>query len=499
MNSWSVDLGPALTSLRPADALWQEWLSEKVTTQFKGLLQAEPAPGKPWPSGLEVILWGEVEREVSDPRDRVLIQDNIRALSQGHARAVITGQQPGFAGGPLYTLFKIASTIELAATLCAHGQAAVPVFWMGDDDDDAAEALSSRAYLPISGEMVSPLFKPEKSAGRNAMVGTWKTAELEGAWRSTATDVETTFAESFRRYLREAFPGSGLVIVRGNESALHAGAASFYQMVLPQLNSLRELARQGRALAVRKFDVAPLAENSLQRPLYEVQNEHRRPLATDPEAVDPGQVRPGVMLRALVQDWFFDPAAVVVGPGELSYLTQLMPLYQALNIPRSPLLPRLFGGILPADMKLSEYGEAAAPAALNARKAEELANQAAEPSRGALTQILQEMGHNHEKAESLSEARSRRWIKGVRSMLQDESQRLKATQRDSYPAWIFPGGGRQERTLAWAPLLAAWGRPFLEAVITAARQHWTIGAHADWQEFLIRVPSTPPSQTEGTL
>jgi len=55
---------------------------------------------------------------------------------------VVTGQQPGYLGGPLLTLFKIATAIELAARRSAAGQPTVPVFWSGDDDDDLAEALA---------------------------------------------------------------------------------------------------------------------------------------------------------------------------------------------------------------------------------------------------------------------------------------------------------------------------------------------------------------------
>ena len=49
-----------------------------------------------------------------------------------------------------------------------------------------------------------------------------------------------------------------------------------------------------------------------------------------PEA---SELRPGVVARSLVQDWLFRPAGVVAGPGEVAYLKQLRPVYEAFALP----------------------------------------------------------------------------------------------------------------------------------------------------------------------
>ena len=63
---------------------------------------------------------------------------NVERLRQG-ARAVVTGQQVGLFGGPLYTLFKAATAIQRAAQATAQGHPAVPIFWMATEDHDFAE------------------------------------------------------------------------------------------------------------------------------------------------------------------------------------------------------------------------------------------------------------------------------------------------------------------------------------------------------------------------
>ena len=72
---------------------------------------------------------------------------NIERLSSTETACVITGQQLTFLGGPLYTFFKIITTIVLARKLTISlGRHVVPVFWLADEDHDFEEI--SRIYYP---------------------------------------------------------------------------------------------------------------------------------------------------------------------------------------------------------------------------------------------------------------------------------------------------------------------------------------------------------------
>lgn len=59
---------------------------------------------------------------------------NARRLADPATPVVTVGQQPGLLTGPLYTIYKALTAITLARQL-----GAVPVFWVGADDDDRAE------------------------------------------------------------------------------------------------------------------------------------------------------------------------------------------------------------------------------------------------------------------------------------------------------------------------------------------------------------------------
>jgi len=63
---------------------------------------------------------------------------SIERLRKG-AVAVVSGQQVGLFGGPLYSVLKAVSAVQLAAELAAQGIDAVPVFWLATEDHDLAE------------------------------------------------------------------------------------------------------------------------------------------------------------------------------------------------------------------------------------------------------------------------------------------------------------------------------------------------------------------------
>ncbi|HEY8205072.1 MAG TPA: bacillithiol biosynthesis BshC, partial [Pyrinomonadaceae bacterium] len=73
--------------------------------------------------------WGASEQTLS----------HIQTLRQSDCIAVVSGQQAGLFGGPLYTIYKALSAVKLADCLSQRGVKAVPVFWIATEDHDFAE------------------------------------------------------------------------------------------------------------------------------------------------------------------------------------------------------------------------------------------------------------------------------------------------------------------------------------------------------------------------
>ena len=70
-----------------------------------------------------------------------------RSIARGDVQVIITGQQPGLFGGPLYTVHKAATAVRLAQEINASsdGPTVVPLFWNHTDDHDLDEV--NRAFF----------------------------------------------------------------------------------------------------------------------------------------------------------------------------------------------------------------------------------------------------------------------------------------------------------------------------------------------------------------
>jgi uncharacterized protein YllA (UPF0747 family) len=85
-----------------------------------------------------------------------------RALADPQAVAIVTGQQAGLFGGPLYVLLKAVATLELARRLeQRRGRPVVPVFWVASDDHDFAE-IRSTTVLDGSGTIRTLRYDPQR-------------------------------------------------------------------------------------------------------------------------------------------------------------------------------------------------------------------------------------------------------------------------------------------------------------------------------------------------
>ena len=80
--------------------------------------------------------------------------ENIARL-RGGASAVVTGQQVGLFGGPLFSLFKALTTVKLANEASSAGCDSVPVFWLATEDHDFNEvAQIALPAVPVGFEHV---------------------------------------------------------------------------------------------------------------------------------------------------------------------------------------------------------------------------------------------------------------------------------------------------------------------------------------------------------
>ncbi len=514
-----------LSDAVPGSKLFRDWLTGNLKADFLApdhrdagrelelALQVKPSNDpSPLFHSVWVKGWAEsLEADFPSEEDRDVFHSQLAMLQAGEADVVVTGQQPGYFGGPLYTFYKIATAVALAWKRTAAGRPTIPVFWSGDDDDDLAEALDPVVWDPASGG-IHRSSKPGANE-RSGMVGRlasdpWSNetalwleqvsaegrvatdslaADLAAIWRDGVAD-NLTWSRLARRSVLRVFAGSGLMVVSGDDPGLHEAAGPLYEKILKNFPSLAELAAQrGRDLAASGWH-AQINARSLARPLFTVDGDTRAAWVPGSTAPEPALLRPGVMLRSPVQDWLLRPAAVVAGPGELAYLRQLDPLYDELGIFRPPLVPRLFAWLLPRGFDPKRLRDFRDHNISDPDLADRLAGEAEEKAGRVLTDILtRELGVENERAATLAKGRTRRWRKGVAAMLADEISRSRREQQPAGPAWVFPDGMRQERRLAYLCAAALWGGDLVAASLDAAALHLESGAGNLWREFALEV------------
>jgi bacillithiol biosynthesis cysteine-adding enzyme BshC len=316
---------------------------------------------------------------------------NIDKLRTG-ARAVVTGQQVGLFGGPLYTLLKAATAIKLAQEASENtGVPHVPVFWLATEDHDFAEI--DHVAVPNPPAEPAPLttirLDSHASSGTGAPVGSLRLGlgvlpalnKLEHALGSSPeTELlrrsyapEATFAGAFAQWLAATFREQGLIVFDAASRAAHSMGANVLRHAIQHADQLEQLLlSRGRELADGGCHQQVLVKpgSSLLFLLTgEAENEpHARvPLKRFPDGRwtaghatfsteellaiadrEPERLSPNALLRPVLQDAILPTAAYIGGPAEIAYFAQTSVLHQAILGRQTPVLPRLSATILTA-------------------------------------------------------------------------------------------------------------------------------------------------------
>ena len=293
-----------------------------------------------------------------------------RRLADPATRAVVTGQQPGLLGGPLYTLSKAVAAVLWAERLEEAGTPAVPLFWVATEDHDFRE-VSRTVFLTAGGPRAFTLGEdPEpllpvgmRSLGEevNNVLGDLRDAmpgERFADWVKTLGRwyrPEARFGEAFCRLLVHLLGPRCPLLVDAMLPAVKAAERPWLQQLVDKRHEVDQaLAGIVDRIESRGYEpqVKPQPGSS---PLFLLHSRARRRIewmAEDRMVLrgchdvdepvswlettieeNPGVVSPGVQARPLIQDAILGTSLQVLGPGELSYMPQVAPLYELLGVP----------------------------------------------------------------------------------------------------------------------------------------------------------------------
>jgi bacillithiol biosynthesis cysteine-adding enzyme BshC len=281
---------------------------------------------------------------------------NINRLTEPGTLCVIGGQQVGFLGGPLFTVYKILTVLRAASWLAERLQArVVPVFWLASEDHDFTEINRTR-FLDESGNLRTISFDWD---GRGRPIEQLPiTAEVRTATndalalfpndRAAARDLflpepSDDYALWHARVWSRLFADSGLVLVEPR--TVRAMAAPFFAKALASAEGITaRLIESAGELRSRGYAVPIDPERA--GGLFWFSQDGRRIRIDDPSThvaragESPENYSPDALLRPLLADSIFPTIASVLGPSEISYQAVLRPLYRLFEIPQPVLLPR---------------------------------------------------------------------------------------------------------------------------------------------------------------
>lgn len=357
------------------------WIRPLVAAQAHDYASVAPLfAGNP----ADPAAWRDIAARLRQtPRDRAqvarVLDDQLAArqapdaarraaarLADPDAVAVVTGQQAGLFGGPLYTLLKAVTAIQLARRLeQTHGVPAIPVFWVDAEDHDFAE-IRTATLLDRDFNVTDVTLADVPGAGRLPVAALRLDAGIEdvlaAAERTLApTEFTPGVLESLRRryapgtpivrafagWLDDLLGGEGLVVFESADPGAKPLAAPVFARELASPCLTADLARAAGA-AMAKLGHAPQIDPGADVVcLFYVDEGGRQPIrwrdgqfvvgdrpwaAADlakEAAAYPERFSPNVLLRPLVQDTLFPTACYVGGPSELAYQAQLGDAYRA--------------------------------------------------------------------------------------------------------------------------------------------------------------------------
>jgi bacillithiol synthase len=320
----------------------------------------EPAPAsRPLPTPVVSALY-DLQRTKAG-------RTGVERLAAG-APAVVTGQQLGFATGPLLTLAKAWSAVSWARHLSTHlGSFVVPVFWLQTEDHDLDEVRwvgardpagrPIRITVPGDGRIrcsVGARLLPEGAADAvDRLLGPGPEPEAADRVRRACAPGRA-WVDAFADLIQAAVPE--LVLLDPRAPAVQAAVRPVYAAALERHRHWTEVLKaRARSVEGAGFRVqVPVRPETLcffhpdgpEGPRYRLRPEGADTFraAGDPGATRwslpvlqdrldrPGAFSTSALLRTLTQDTLLRVAAVVVGPSELAYWAQVEPLHTDLGL-----------------------------------------------------------------------------------------------------------------------------------------------------------------------
>lgn len=251
---------------------------------------------------------------------------------------VVTGQQIGLLGGPLYTTYKVLGAIRLARELAGEA-----IYWLETNDADFNE-INHIDYLDADGELRRLVWNIDSRGYSCGLIEideslkkiletffarlrqTEFTADLKEL-ALTCYRPGRLLGEASRLLARELFAGYPLTLFDPSEPEFR----TFSRPIL-----LREAGRTPEGQQCNLF----VMRGRRREAIFKVGETYQ---LRDGTPIDIGdcELVPQVKTRSVCQDAYFQTHTYVAGPGEVSYLEEMAPQFRFHRVQPARVRPRM--------------------------------------------------------------------------------------------------------------------------------------------------------------
>lgn len=374
---------PSIRPFYPRSPLFSEWMKEE-------------AAAISYDSSRRASVSAVLQRQNKSWNASAKALANIDRLRNG-AAAVVTGQQVGLFGGPMFAIYKALTAVKLADEATSAGVDAVPIFWLATYDHDLAEV--NHVSLPgvdgalqvlttsshdVPGAPVSAVrFGDEITALVDQAVALLGETEAAQFLRETYRPGES-LGTAFARLYARIFAEWGVIVLDPSDPELaHIAQPVYVSAVERSAELAAALLERGSALEKAGYhQQVKVTESSVL--LFTTRNGARTPISRrmngsavefviDGEAAaekisqselvaeikeHPEHFSPNVLLRPIVQDYLLPTLTYTGGAAEAAYFGQAGVVYEALLGRVTPILPRFSATLVEPKMQrlLEKHG-----------------------------------------------------------------------------------------------------------------------------------------------
>jgi len=466
------------------------------------------ASGAPAPSPARNVPPALIESLIeSNRRWGSSIADHLRRWNSGGTVAIVSGQQVGVAGGPLYTLAKLTSAIKWKRQLAESGVPATIFFWLATEDHDYSEAAT--VHVPVNAidpnrdvnrQLDLITIRPSRLADSRSAVGPLPVPEnvvqemlsLFNIPRPAWLRQGISFTDSFAELLTTAFAGEPIVFVDSLLPELRRAATPLFENLMSRWSDVQR-AIAARSSSLRSAGYEPQIvprEGEAYTLLFRLDPSWIRHVVDHPQAVgDPATLSTSAITRPVLQDFILRPDVFIGGPAEVSYYAQIAPLHELLGVamprvalrghvlvaPRRTLRAAVRYGIdpqdafRPVDQILAEReAEGVAQVKAIAERArrnlgEEITRigEIALPAEHSLARAInRSIGHIEYHFNKLTE-------RAIRGLARKDRERFAVVKE--LVSTLHPDGHVQDRVVNWFALWMRYGDALLPGVIDAVQ------------------------------